>query len=165
MTTIEDATFNDVHAIRQIAEQTWWPSYGDILPAGQIRYMLDTLYNEETLVNLIATGDQQFVILRNNLGAQGFVSFAARPENPAIYKIHKLYVLPARQGNGFGSMLLNDVKRRLLNFGVNTMELNVACKNTAACSFYQKVGFHIIREEEIPMGPYLLKDYVMQLTF
>jgi len=165
MTTIKDATVNDVHAIREIAEETWWPSYGDILPAGQIRYMLDTLYNEEALVNLITTGHQQFVILHNNHGAQGFASFAARPENPTIYKVHKLYVLPARQGNGFGSMLLNDVKRRLLTFGVKTMELNVACKNTAACSFYQKVGFRIIREEEIPMGPYLLKDYVMQLTF
>jgi len=165
MITVEDATPDDVEMIRRIAEQTWWPTYGAILPPDQVRYMLDALYGREILENIISKNVQKFILLRNNIGVQGFASFAVREEDPQVYKVYKLYVLPARQGNGFGSILLNEIKRRLLTINIHSMDLNVARRNTAARTFYEKFGFHIIREEEIQMGPYLLEDYVMRLAF
>ncbi len=165
MLTLDDATPEDVEVIRQIAEQTWWPSYGEILPPDQIRYMLDTLYDREALTHIMLKGIQKFVLLRNTAGVQGFVSYAMREKDPRMSKIHRLYVLPAWHRNRFGTILLDDVKRRLLSTDIHTVELNVARKNTAARKFYEKLGFHVSGEEEVPMGPYLLEDYVMRLTF
>jgi hypothetical protein len=31
-----------------------------------------------------------------------------------------------------------------------------------AKSFYEKMGFAIVREEDIPIGPYWMNDYVMR---
>jgi ribosomal protein S18 acetylase RimI-like enzyme len=165
MITIDDAIADDVGTIRHIADETWWPSYGPILPHDQIQYMLDTLYSREVLTELITKGVQRFIVLRNNAGPVGFASFSVREDDRTVHKVHKLYILPDCQGNGFGSILLNEIKRRLLSEAIHTIDLNVARRNVAARAFYEKVGFTILREEEIQLGPYLLQDYVMRLRF
>jgi ribosomal protein S18 acetylase RimI-like enzyme len=42
--------------------------------------------------------------------------------------------------------------------------LNVNRYNPAK-DFYEKLGFKIILEEDIPIGQYWMNDYVMRLTF
>jgi ribosomal protein S18 acetylase RimI-like enzyme len=37
-------------------------------------------------------------------------------------------------------------------------------RNNEAKEFYKKLGFKIIREEDIPIGQYWMNDYVMRLT-
>src|SRR5690606_16336025 len=108
------------------------------------------------------TRSQEFLVLKNNGTEQGFVSYAVNAKKPDICKIHKLYVLPDNQGKGFGRILIEEVKKRGQALGATTLELNVNRYNPARY-FYEKAGFQIIREEDIPIGPYWMNDYVMRL--
>lgn len=160
--SIHDADSTALELIRQLAEQTWWPTYTPILTHEQLRYMLDTIYSVETLERVMKDGSQQFIILYDDRGAQGFASYGLRPDEPTVFKLHKLYVLPDNQGKGYGKLLIEEVKRRIRLQNSRTLDLNVNRFNPAK-SFYEKLGFRIIREEDISIGPYWMNDYVMRL--
>jgi diamine N-acetyltransferase len=162
MTTITPAVEKDISKIRELAEKTWWPTYSSILSAEQIRYMLDTLYSEQAIKSAMTDHSQSFLILSDVAGEQGFASYGPHPSQSGIYKLHKLYILPGNQGKGYGKSLVEAVKEIAVGQGSSHLELNVNRYNPAL-TFYQKIGFHIIREEDIPIGPYWMNDYVMRL--
>jgi diamine N-acetyltransferase len=158
--TIRNAGIADIPVIRVLAEDTWWPTYRPILADDQIRYMLDLIYSTEALTAVMTQGTQHFILLLDDQGAQGFAAYGPRPDEP-VYKLHKLYVRPGNQGKGYGRMLLEEVLQRAKNQNINTLDLNVNKYNPAR-SFYEKVGFSILREEDIAIGPYWMNDYVMR---
>jgi ribosomal protein S18 acetylase RimI-like enzyme len=47
---------------------------------------------------------------------------------------------------------------------MHVLDLNVN-RNNQAKHFYEKIGFNVIREEDIPIGPYWMNDYVMRIEF
>lgn len=159
--TLRTAGFDDIPAIAAVAEQTWFPSYGSIISQEQIRYMLDTIYNAETLRQVQENGSQEFILLHEDKKLQGFAAFGPRPDEPDVYKLHKLYVLPETHGKGFGKQLIDEVIRRLKERGIRVLDLNVNRYNRAK-TFYERMGFRVIREEDIPIGPYWMNDYVMR---
>jgi len=161
---ILEASEADIPTIIEIAEKTWKPAYTDILSEAQIRYMLKNLYAPETLQHEMTTGSQKFLLLKDDHGPQAFASFGKRSENPHVYKLHKLYVLPQNQHRGYGQKLIQHLKNRLLLENIHILELNVNRFNKARI-FYEKVGFKIIREEDVPIGPYWMNDFVMRLEF
>lgn len=155
---------NEAHipSIVAIAEKTWHATYTEILSAEQLDYMLNTIYGTQALTKVMADGSQQFLLLEDHRGIQGFVSFGARREDPQVWKIHKLYILPENQGKGYGKILIAEVKERMRQMGINTLDLNVNRYNPAQ-HFYRKMGFTIIREEDVPIGRFWMNDYVMRL--
>jgi diamine N-acetyltransferase len=164
MFNISDATEKDIPAIREIADKTWWPTYSHFLSHDQIRYMLDTIYAAETMKKDMDTGSQTFLLLTNESGAKAFASYGRRPEDPTVFKLHKLYVLPATQEKGYGRALIDEVKKRLLKENIHKLDLNVNRFNPAR-GFYEKAGFRILREEDIPIGKFWMNDYVMRIEF
>jgi len=164
MIQIVNATPDDVITIRQMAEKTWWPTYSEIVTSEQIRYMLDTIYDEESLKKAMKDGSQEFILIGNGTGYQGFASFGRRKDDPGIFKLHKLYVLPGNQGKGYGIALIEEIKQRLIRQNIRILDLNVN-RNNKAKVFYEKAGFRVIREEDIAIGPYWMNDYVMRLEF
>jgi ribosomal protein S18 acetylase RimI-like enzyme len=162
MINITQASGADIPIIQKIASETWWPTYTPLLSKEQIDFMLRTLYSTETLQKVMENGSQAFLLLFDEHGPQGFASYGLRSEDPAVYKLHKLYVLPENHGKGYGRMLIEDVQQRAIANNIYTLDLNVK-KDNPARSFYEKLGFRIIREEDIPFGPYLLSDFVMRL--
>jgi len=161
---IINASAADIALIQDIAEKTWWPTYSSIVPEAQIRYMLDAIYSTETLLNVIQGSTQHFILIKDEDGVQGFASFGPRSDERGVYKLHKIYVLPDNQGKGYGAQLVAEVKRRLKVQGIHTLDLNVNRFNKAR-DFYERLGFTVIREEDVPIGPYWMNDYVMRLTF
>jgi ribosomal protein S18 acetylase RimI-like enzyme len=159
---ILQASPRDIPAIQSMAEETWWPTYSPILGSEQIRYMLDAIYSAEALQKVMENGSQTFIILHDDNGNQGFASYGLRPENPHICKLHKIYVLPENHGKGYGKMLIEEVKNRIKAMHVYTLDLNVNRYNQAK-SFYEKTGFKVIGEEDVPIGPYWMNDYMMRL--
>lgn len=164
MFKISEATAEDIPLIIDIAEKTWWPTYQDILTREQIRYMLDTIYTPESIASQMALGAQQFLIGKDERGPQGFSSYSPRAEDPKIYKLHKLYVLPENQKRGYGRMLIDEVRNRMMQLHKYTLDVNVNRYNTAV-RFYENYGFKIIREEDIPIGPYWMNDYLLRIDF
>jgi len=161
MYTIREATVNDVETIRQLAHEVWWPTYSPILAAEQIEFMLADRYSIETLTKQIVNGEQTFLLLTAVETPLAFAAYSPDEKDPDIYRLHKLYSLPATKGKGVGKALLNAVFDRVRAAGKKVLELNVHRQNPAL-GFYQKMGFVIAYEIDIPFDKYFLNDYVMR---
>jgi GNAT superfamily N-acetyltransferase len=163
MIKIVDAAESRIPDIQKIAEETWWPTYSHILTTEQLRYMLDHIYSAQSLSKVMTNDAQHFLILEDGKGPQGFASFGPKTEDETVYKLHKIYIRPGNQGKGYGKMLIDEIIRRLKSVNVNALDLNVNRFNKAK-TFYEKLGFTVIAEEDVPIGPYFMNDYVMRLA-
>ena len=159
-----DAGISDIPTIQEIAEKTWWPTYSKIISKEEIRFMLDNIYKTEVIAEAMTNGSQHFILLNIDSVTQGFASFGRRKEDPSVYKLHKIYVVPENHGLGYGRLLIEEVKRRLVIENIRILDLNVNRYNSAK-SFYEKLGFSVIAQEDVPIGPYWMNDYVMRLWF
>jgi GNAT superfamily N-acetyltransferase len=161
MYSIRQATIDDVETIRQLAEKTWWITYSPILEKEQIDYMLSEIYSFDKIYSQVKNNTQTYVLLEEDGRPVAFASYSPRDEDPEIYKLHKLYCLPETQGKGYGKILINEVARRTLDAGKHMLDLNVNRHNKAK-NFYEKMGFTVAYEEDIPIGQYWMNDYVMR---
>jgi len=161
MYTIRTATVDDVETIRDLAEKTWWPTYEPLLEKEQISYMLGEIYSVEKIKSQLENDTQSYLILEEDGKPVAFAGYSVREEDAEIYKLHKLYCLPETQGKGYGKILINEVAKKTLEAGKQTLDLNVNRQNKAK-SFYEKMGFFVAYEEDIPIGKYWMNDYVMR---
>lgn len=159
MIDVRLATVADVEDIRRIAEGTWWETYSAILSQEQIAFMLAELYAADAIREQIETGSQRYLVLLEDDRVKAFAAYGPKEKN--TYKLHKLYCLPETQGKGYGKVLIEAVITNIRPSGALILELNVNRYNKAL-AFYEKMGFRIIREEDIPIGPYWMNDYVMR---
>ncbi|ADY53648.1 GCN5-related N-acetyltransferase [Pseudopedobacter saltans DSM 12145] len=157
MITFRFARKEDLKSIKQIAEETWWPTYSKFLPEGQIETMLNEFYTEDSLALQMDNG-HHFILAGEDIPL-GFVSYS-ETEEPSIIKIHKLYISPKGQGKGIGKALINKVEQIAKAEGASTIELFVNRSNPAV-DFYEKVGFLIKKAIDTPYHQYILDDYVM----
>jgi diamine N-acetyltransferase len=155
---IRAADRGDIPAILAIIEQTWEPTYKTILSLEQVRYMQAEIYNPLALERQMAEG-QEFFILFSAGQPAGFA--ACSPVDPDTFKLNKLYVDPAFQGKKYGQLLIQRVELEVRRRGGAYLILNVNRFNQAK-SFYEKLGYAVIREEDIPIGHFWMNDYVMQ---
>ena len=158
---IREATPEDVEIIRNIAETTWWATYGPILEKEQIIFMLDEIYSTRKLASQLTHGTQTYLFLIEDGKPVAFAAYSPREEDPQIYKLHKLYCLPETQGKGYGKILINEVISKTLEAGKHTLDLNVNRYNKAK-NFYEKLGFVVAYEEDVPIGKYWMNDFVMR---
>jgi GNAT superfamily N-acetyltransferase len=156
---IRTATFDDASTISDLAGRIWRICYAPILQPEQIEYMLNALYNTEVLSQLISSVGQHFIIIDDEGEPVGFAAYSFI--NNSLAKLNKLYVLPEKHGKGFGKALLNEVIHLVKDSGRDLLTLNVNRYNPAF-HFYTRENFEIEREEDIPIGPYWMNDYVMR---
>jgi len=161
MYTIRKATAGDAQTIRDLAEKTWWATYSPILEREQIEFMLDEIYDVDKIRHQLENNIQTFLLLSEGEKPVAFAGFSPREEDPEVYKLHKLYCLPETQGKGYGKVLINEVVSETLKAGKHLLDLNVNRYNKAK-TFYEKMGFKVVYEEDIPIGPYFMNDYVMR---
>ncbi|MGI8951778.1 MAG: GNAT family N-acetyltransferase [Chitinophagaceae bacterium] len=158
---IKKATVKNISIIQQIVYKTWPVAYEKILSDAQLKYMLQLIYSTDALQKQLNEG-QQFYIAELENQSIGFAAFGFYDE-PSIYKLHKLYVLPETQGTGIGKMLLEFIINEVKKLNATSLILNVN-RNNKAKIFYEKNGFKIIKEEDIDIGNgYFMNDYVMEI--
>jgi diamine N-acetyltransferase len=158
-----DAYDNDINTIGYLAQQIWPETYGKILSAEQLTYMLDLFYNPTALSRQMQEDKHQFIIVEQGEEEEEAIGFAAwGPVQPGIAKLHKLYVMPAGQGKGLGRLMLDFIYSALREEGVSRLRLNVNRHNKAQ-GFYEKLGFAVIGEEDIDIGHgYYMNDFIME---
>ncbi|WP_276345966.1 GNAT family N-acetyltransferase [Daejeonella sp. JGW-45] len=147
----------DIPVIHQLAHQIWWPTYSAILSEEQISFMLKNMYSPDALGEQIKNGSQ-FILVKNE-GTD--VAFAGYSIEAKVLKIHKIYILPSEQGKGTGRKLIEYLDNIARECGISKLQLNVNRANPAL-SFYQKVGFKIVKTVDIPYFEFVLNDYVMR---
>src|SRR5260221_1701540 len=162
----------DINTIGFLAQQIWPETYGAIVPAEQLQYMLNLFYNPASLRRQMVEDQQRFLIVEQDEEAIGFASWGvalggvalggALPE-PGVYKLHKLYVLPGQQGKGLGRALLQYIFEAIRPEGARILRLNVNRYNKAR-QFYERMGFAVVKEENVPVGSgYFMNDYVIEV--
>ena len=57
--------------------------------------------------------------------------------------------------------MLKEVEAQAAKTGCHTLNLNVN-RHNPAFNFYKSAGFAVVQEEDIPIGPYFMNDYVLQ---
>jgi len=152
----------DIPLIREMAYKIWPVTYGSILPKDQIDYMLNLIYSEKVLHEQMEN-NIEFIIVDDGEHPVGFASFSLT--EPRFYKLHKIYVLPSQQGKGTGRLIIEQLINAMKTNGATTLQLNVNRNNNAKL-FYEKMGFTIVKEEDIDIGSgYFMNDYVMEKKF
>ena len=152
-----------IHVLRvqQIAKLTWPDTFKEILSAAQIKYMLDWMYNLETLKQQLEEGQLFYMLTHNDIDI-GFIGVQNDFPVTGETKLHKIYVLPSSQGLGAGKILMNKAEQIAIENKSNYFVLNVNRCNKAT-DFYMKLGFEITYEENIDIGNgFLMEDFVMK---
>ncbi len=157
---IRPASSHDFASITAIAQRTWPTTFGTILSAAQIAYMLEMMYAPEALERQVAQG-HRFLLALQTEQALGYASYEL-DYLAGVTKIHKLYVLPQTQGNGLGRQLIDRVTSIAAAAGQQRIRLDVNYQNTAV-GFYRHLGFQIVSRQDTDIGQgFLMEDYVME---
>jgi GNAT superfamily N-acetyltransferase len=165
--SIRPGELEDINTIGFLAQQIWPETYGAILPAEQLQYMLNLFYSPASLRRQMVEDQHLFLIVEDEEEAIGFASWGVASggaaEEPGVYKLHKLYVLPGQQGKGLGRALLQYIFEAIRPEGAKVLRLNVNRYNKAR-QFYEKMGFAVVKEEDVAIGNnYFMNDYVMEI--
>lgn len=158
--TFRQATDKDIKVIRDIANKTWFVTYMAILGFEQTEFMFELIYNETALAEQMNDG-QVFILQLLNETPVAFASYSVKDEEKKIYKLNKIYLDPDYQGGGYGKKMLEEVEKQIKDIGGKILDLNVNRFNKARL-FYEKLGFEVILEEDIPIGQYWMNDFVMR---
>lgn len=106
----------------------------------------------------------QFIIAKEKGKAVGFASYSVKSAaEPDTYRLHKIYIAPDQQGKGIGKLLIGFIINDISTYDATNLELNVN-RNNKAMDFYRKIGFKVVKEEDINIGRgFFMNDYVMSL--
>lgn len=163
MLAISQLTKDDVIIVHQLAKTIWPEAFKDILKPDQIEYMLDWMYDVNTLTEQAQTGHLFYMITLDGI-PKGFIGLEPNFPDVGTLRIHKLYVKESDHGKGLGKALLEKALQIGRELDVATINLNVNRFNKAV-DFYKSQGFEIIKEETINIGKgYYMEDFVMVLA-
>ncbi len=159
---IRPADLDDINTIGFLVQQIWPDAYGAILTHEQLQYMINLFYSPASLRRQMVDDHHQFIIVEEGEEAIGFAAWSAIDE-PGVFKLHKLYVLPGQQGKGLGKSLLQFIFDEIRAKDGQLLRLNVNRHNKAR-QFYERMGFVVTKEEDVPIGEgYFMNDYVMEV--
>ena len=159
---IRPADLDDINTIGYLAQQIWPDTYKDILSPEQLKYMLKLIYSPKSLRRQMVGEHHRFLLVEQEEEPIGFASWSVT-KDVGVFKLHKLYVMPGRQGKGLGRTLLQFVFEVIRLEGAQRLRLNVNRHNKAR-QFYERLGFVVIGEENIDIGHgYFMNDFVMEI--
>lgn len=160
MINIRLANVDDLTTVEQLAREIWPVTYEGMVAPEQLAYMLNLIYNNATLRDQLLHQLHTFLMADLDGKPVGFAAFSTI--EPGVSKLHKIYVHQNTQGKGVGKKLIEYIIGHLQSQSIHTVRLNVNRYNKARF-FYEKLGFVIIKEEDIDIGNgYFMVDYVME---
>jgi diamine N-acetyltransferase len=160
--SIRFADAEDLNTVGFLAQQIWPQTYKEILPDEQLHYMMDLFYSPSSLKKQLIEQKHIFLIIEDEEEPLGFASYSLINE-PGVYRLHKIYVLPNQQGKGLGKAIIDFIVEDIRQKSATALQLNVNRHNKAR-NFYERLGFTVISEEDIDIGNnYFMNDYVMEM--
>ena len=140
-TKVRDANASDIEAIRSVADETWWDTYGELRDPEWIRSHLAEYYSPELLAENIteaaANDGFHFLVFEVDGAVAGYLHFQQFEERGGPY-LRRLYVHPTVQRTGAGRALVAELHSRL---GPGTAYLlDVHYDNKRAINFYKSFG-------------------------
>lgn len=159
---IRKATTHDIPLIRSLAEVVFPATYEPLLPVGQVEYMMEWMYSEESLRRQMHEGHTYYIAYFEGEPC-GYLSVEQQSER--LFHLQKIYVLPLFQRRGIGEKLFRKAVEQVREQGIlpATLELNVNRENRAL-DFYLRMGMHPTRTVDVEIGNgFYMNDYIMEL--
>lgn len=132
--------------VQQLALMIWPSTYSDIISVEQIHYMLDKMYDLQTMASQIKDKGATFALILMEDEAIGFLAWDKADENGIIF-LQKLYLLPKLHGQGIGAQALQWLESQQTSPNVRHFRLRVNKNNHAAIRAYLRQGF--VFEEDV----------------
>lgn len=151
------AGINDVEVIEKLAHVIWHEYYPSIITVEQINYMLEKMYNKESLIEQMTKKNDVFYLIHINHEPQGFISITQIGDSN--YFLNKFYILQTTAAKGKGTRAF---KQLLSILQPNSISLTVNRQNYKSINFYFKNGFVIERVADFDIGnDFVMNDFVM----
>lgn len=159
--TFVPVTLNDISTIQKIAAVAWPDTFGPLMSADQLAFMMDMMYSTESLTQQIAVDKHQYFLVKLDGEAVGYTAYEANYKGEPNVMIHKAYLHPKVQRQGVGSKMFTFLESEAKRLNNTHLRLRVFVKNIKAINFYKKYGFYIDKDITVDIGAYLLYDHVM----
>jgi ribosomal protein S18 acetylase RimI-like enzyme len=161
-TTYSAATAGDAEDISNLLRASWAAAYGSFLTADELNAVARELHHPDLIRHQISNPTVTFRLARTGSDALVGVATAMQSADEAVVSVLRLYVLPAYQGQGIGSQLLDSTLAAFPN--AQRIQLQVAEGNPAGLSFWMKRGFRTSGREETRVGDTSLQLISMERT-
>lgn len=160
---VQRAAISDLPEIAQLARTIWHQHYPGIISVAQIDYMLGRMYALDVMQQEMAGEGVVYFRARTSGAMIGFAAVGPLSE-PGRFKLHKLYVHPDAQRQGWGRALLGAVLEHVRRQPGWVLELAVNKRNSAALAAYERYGFRRCAEVCVPIGEgYVMDDFILEL--
>jgi diamine N-acetyltransferase len=158
---LRPATRADVPALRELARRIWWAHYPGIVPDAQIAYMLERMYDADTIARELA-GPVVWELAELGGAPAGFLAWEPRPAEHHLW-LHKLYLAPEHHGRGHGQRLLAHVFAQARRLGLPAVDLAVNRRNARALHAYERAGFQTLRAQVKDIGGgFVMDDFILR---
>jgi ribosomal protein S18 acetylase RimI-like enzyme len=163
MILLRPAAENDIPLLQELAREIWVKHYTGIISSDQINFMLEKMYNTETICAELKSGIQWKIVEKEN-ELVGFYSFSMFNQDQC--KLYKIYLKIEFHGLGISKICLNDVVAYAKTQKARELILYVNRNNEKGLRAYKAYGFTILKEVDTDFGNgYVLNDYKMGLSF
>ncbi len=144
-------TEGDIPDVRRIGWETWKAAYGMFIPEADLRAYHDEHYSTDALVrNLRKPSTSGYIaFLDGNPG--GYMIMSSDRDSGRCH-VASIYVLPACQGHGLGSKLMEEAFRAARGAGYDRVWLGVMSENAPTIAWYKALGFTFVEESPFTMG-------------
>jgi ribosomal protein S18 acetylase RimI-like enzyme len=144
-------TDDDLPALRHIAWETWRATYGGFIPEEDMRAYHEEHYALAALRALRQRPSARGFIARSAGIPVGYMVMALDRERGRC-SISSIYVLPAYQGAGAGSLLMDEARAVARSNGFDRIWLGVMEKNRTTIGWYERLGFRFPEQAPFRMG-------------
>lgn len=135
---VRTAGERDLEAIRALLVETWHATYDDIYGAAKVTEITDDWHSIAALRRRLTRPNSEFLAADDGKRIAG-MAYAEADETGGTVTLRQLYILPAFQGRGIGSMLLDEVIESFSEAKLLRLEVEEA--NEKAIAFYIAQGF------------------------
>ena len=162
--TIREITDDgQLKTIESLAWKIFPETYRELIPPGQIPYMMKLMYDQAVLGKEIA-GGMKYALIADGETPIGYISWHTADDGSTKFmRLEKLYLDFAYHGRSIGNLGLLFVIEKARQAGAAYISLNVNKGNLRAQNAYCRAGFYRWRSEKEDVGNGFFKDdYIMR---
>lgn len=143
---VRPATAADVQGIRQVAAAAWHEAHAPIVGRETVEGFLDEYYDAAAFRRYFEADEPCLAVAIEDDAVVGFVSARPDDDRPEAFQLGRIYVSPARWGEGLGGRLLDHAEAAVAERGGERITLGVMAENDRAVGFYEAAGYERVGE-------------------
>ena len=140
-------TPEEIAALCAVAERVWHLTYDELLPPGQVEYMVEKFQSPTAVKSQMAEEGYQYYLALEGDAAGGFVGFAPRYQGRDEVFLSKVYLTPEFRGRGLGAAVMAWLEEDYP--AARRFRLEVTQANQGAVRLYQRAGYQFLRYDQM----------------